>query len=847
MSSRTYYSPLTQERAQLFPRWSHVNNNILSIGHKFLNVHTLLTNELRLTIEGIYNQMAIGTANIDEVSETWIVEPIDIFEIPSEYNKETFLENVVKIEGHTPTYIFSMSGVPIESSGVVTTNIDLVADENIFYTHVPTAYASSVMYEGNEFDKYLNCVYNNGQLRIKLEDRFLEKRIDFPNTVDTFSDKAAFATSVAYDDLYERVTETTPYIGAMTHYYPKKDIIEDNMIISVELASQPSGYRFEESIEAHWVTSGYMAVGTSYNSDFYSVINLASYTTDLYVESLDFDNDGIINDSEIYMINRHFGKSKFDPNMTEEFWESNLSKFDIDGDGKITRNDIDTLRPHLYTTKFNTGNAIQFKIPGKYIVEYDSCQGGGVIGYIDSGSQTPYVWRNDSFNGQISTQLEDRYNDITYDYINDMFFFSDKFEKSIHAIIFNNNGQVIDKTKIILPVESFYDEPIGITFSGNGLLTTVMNDTQNMKSRLCIIDTFENDVDMSSRILPIFQKADKRSFIRELTYLSNDLHGITAYFGNVLIGTYGNKVLRFDPVYDIAFYSKETNRIHIREKFNEVWLYDKYGNIAKARPVWNRVWNEFDEFALMNGLTRLPGETNEEQKTRTLDVYKNYPHATEQGYINGIMRDLGFQKFDVYKNSVITVQNPILDITNPSNTFKVIIGWYSPINLNTQEITVTPVTNKQGVTLYNKYVVYGYHPYTNNYQELFTVDYNTISFNFKIKTEIQDVVRVSYSYSDSSAISQVTEEQFIINPTVDPEGVDYLEIFRMDDYERLSDPKYGFYDEQQNPTEKLYTFIKELRSIDNTTWSNIIANQSRFDTAPKFYMTNTKTPQYWQD
>ena len=61
MSSRTYYSPFTQERAQLFPKWSHINNNILSTGHRFLNVHTIVTNELRVKLEGIFNQMAIGT------------------------------------------------------------------------------------------------------------------------------------------------------------------------------------------------------------------------------------------------------------------------------------------------------------------------------------------------------------------------------------------------------------------------------------------------------------------------------------------------------------------------------------------------------------------------------------------------------------------------------------------------------------------------------------------------------------------------------------------------------------------------------------------------------------------
>ena len=54
------------------------------------------------------------------------------------------------------------------------------------------------------------------------------------------------------------------------------------------------------------------------------------------------------------------------------------------------------------------------------------------------------------------------------------------------------------------------------------------------------------------------------------------------------MATYGNRVLRLDSVYDIAYYSAEANRMHIRENSGN-YLYDKYGHIGKARPVWNRM------------------------------------------------------------------------------------------------------------------------------------------------------------------------------------------------------------------------------------------------------------------
>ena len=155
----------------------------------------------------------------------------------------------------------------------------------------------------------------------------------------------------------------------------------------------------------------------------------------------------MINECEIFEITNVFGKTKNDPGMTDDIWDSRYAKYDVDGDERITQNDINIVRYHINTSKFSNGHIVQFKTAGKYLLRYNSCPGGGVVGYIDSNSQTPYVWRNDSFNNQISTQLPDHYNDITYDYINDMFFFTNKFEKNIHAIIFDNQGNEADKTK----------------------------------------------------------------------------------------------------------------------------------------------------------------------------------------------------------------------------------------------------------------------------------------------------------------------------------------------------------------------------------------------------------------
>jgi len=62
--------------------------------------------------------------------------------------------------------------------------------------------------------------------------------------------------------------------------------------------------------------------------------------------------------------------------------------------------------------------------------------------------------------------------------------------------------------------------------------------------------------------------------------------------------------------------------------------------IVSTPEVYN-VWNCFDEFGLLLGLQRIPGEKNREYRARLLDVYINPANSTYDGLLNGISRELG--------------------------------------------------------------------------------------------------------------------------------------------------------------------------------------------------------------
>lgn len=61
----------------------------------------------------------------------------------------------------------------------------------------------------------------------------------------------------------------------------------------------------------------------------------------------------------------------------------------------------------------------------------------------------------------------------------------------------------------------------------------------------------------------------------------------------------------------------------------------------------HHVWNAYDEFGLLFGLSRLPRERNESFKKRILDVFKSPGGNTQTGIKNALARELGLSKEEV--------------------------------------------------------------------------------------------------------------------------------------------------------------------------------------------------------
>lgn len=79
--------------------------------------------------------------------------------------------------------------------------------------------------------------------------------------------------------------------------------------------------------------------------------------------------------------------------------------------------------------------------------------------------------------------------------------------------------------------------------------------------------------------------------------------------------------------------------------------------IVSTPEVFN-IWNHFDEFGLLLGLERIPGEKNRDYKERLLGVYTNPSNSTYDGLRNGISRELGLEASDITIEKLSDLMDP---------------------------------------------------------------------------------------------------------------------------------------------------------------------------------------------
>ena len=442
--AKKYYSQTVNKLVNKFEPWMAIANNAQSNGQRFLSPFAIQYDELLEKFTRMEGQWNIETADIYEIYETWAIEAVDIIYNTTTSSIYDLLREVTSVTGHYPKYeLNETTGVYDDLGETSERSITIVDTEEEMYKALPTAYMYSEIFDGPDDDIYKSLQYIDGSIRIKLDQRGLEKEIQLTRSKDPSNTNVSVdITSEAYDQNMEFLREEeTTFIDAYTNYRPSSPVIKDSLLI----------FAFGETIDAQpsniVIPSGYYFIGSGVSSDNHELVLPWTNDNSLYRSDFDYDNDGIINEVEIQMITNVLGTNRDDENISEEQWSDEYSKFDINGDNEITIDDYNTLKDHIVTTSDDTTNILLFKIPGQFLIQYDTVGGGGITGYTikDEALQN---FRNDTFGDSIPISNPSGYRDVAYDQFTDSFFFLDDDEKSIYAELFNELNETVDKYSV---------------------------------------------------------------------------------------------------------------------------------------------------------------------------------------------------------------------------------------------------------------------------------------------------------------------------------------------------------------------------------------------------------------
>lgn len=223
----------------------------------------------------------------------------------------------------------------------------------------------------------------------------------------------------------------------------------------------------------------------------------------------------------------------------------------------------------------------------------------------------------------------------------------------------------------------------------------------------------------------------------------------------------------------------------------------------------HKVWNLWDEHAALMSLVRLPGETNDELKTRISNIGKFREGVTRQGLVNALSSALGYEQYNTVVRRVFTLTH------NPYRT--------SSFTVIVDDVTQTQVSESSYSTATTGYVVWTDE--NGEYTRLLEF-FDPPSFSRKGTNRKHNgvYVKVTYSYEDGDRIRTITdqcniydtEDELFMGWNVEPEGT--IKVHALSDETWLDNISHGFKYIDGTPTPKLEAIWKEVDAATPSSW-----------------------------
>lgn len=224
---------------------------------------------------------------------------------------------------------------------------------------------------------------------------------------------------------------------------------------------------------------------------------------------------------------------------------------------------------------------------------------------------------------------------------------------------------------------------------------------------------------------------------------------------------------------------------------------------------YHKLWNLWDEDAALMGLSRLPGESNKEIRTRILNIGKNAENATRQGLINALSSAFGYNTYNVLERRIfLLTHTPYM-----TSTFVVKVDG----------VEQTQIDESNYASATSGYIVWKDYDgiYTNILEFIDLPSYSRDSTTLRHNGSY---VEVTYQYRDGDYIRTYTDkcneydtyDESFMGFSGEVEGS--IKVHSLDDDDWLDDTSNGLKNSDGTPTEKLKSIWREIDATVPCTW-----------------------------
>lgn len=773
------------------PKWTVERTQAFSRTRRFGNILANVASDLNTANRPIGEARSLVTTRpTDYICENYITEPVDV--------------SGAATAPFTATGVSYVSGEMDTESGTVQVALTRTTSEREYLDAFETGFFVRKEFALLGMVGKLKGEYNQDEDVIKLA-----------RVSDNYLANVNIGADVSESSIRSVTTISTAPAGELVTDSITKRLDQDDksLLLNRPLPETIQIFLLTASGETELTDPGYQldASGNALSTASGELIRFVpeSAITQQYGSEYDLNKDGIIDEFDVALVREQVGKRMEDYDV--DFWTAEYAKFDFDSDGLITDKDVRAIEQYVFATKDRRKSILYIFQPGRYVVRYQTTgDGNGLTSYrtirrngieIEFKHGRPEVFPHSFLEPDALT--------FEYHPVNpNVLIAIHENECALTFYTISDINTLVDKYKISLPIDGIETKLIGSTIRDMALYVLAKVDAEYQVIRI-ELDT--NNITQTITSLPIYQSKLEDKRIVRLPYQFTDPSDLVVIDGGLVVIDQ-EKLVFLGEVFDISYYDSINQRYYTRSRFDRIYLAD-----LPAAQIYFNIWNKFDEYGLIRGIPRLPGEENIEYKRRLLELWTRFPNPGLQGSLNGFTREVGTSGEALDHTMFLDLPGAVV---NPEQNLDIRIDNDL---ISIVSITPVPVLSTLEDILYNKFDV------SDDLGVICRIDRGFVLFN---KNHPRLYANVFHEVTIGCLVSDPVNgfsRSLNVTGQIYHNETQRVHIHYLSDPAYLLDPVNGWADASGNPTQKTYDFLEKIQREQGGFWGNSITDENFFD------------------